>query len=643
MRLFVGLGSTECGSFIQYPTDPAHWNYYHFHASNNIHWHPVLSSEEQSTEFELILHRDSSCNPYQGVFHNFPDLDEWSTKDVFRKHPSIPDYWEYRYRVDDLVVFSTGEKMNPIPVESRVNGIPGIKAALVIGPFKEAVGIENGRNPRDGQIDEKLILIAVSDKAFARTPKGTVNRNQTLELYKTEINELYRSMDLSSGESSNNLALDLTSQDSLASDLTRLVERMMANDSELDQQKNVFATGLDSRQAEILASVVGKALARQTRQPGRDITVDIVYRNPTPRKLAEFVTMSQNPLGHDSQEAGKFQKVFQRYSKVIPHTPAKREPSVFTNRGDHVLLTGTTGGANESKICLQRFPDDESKNHSVRLNSKVADLSAPFLGLSEEVYYELQKSVTHILHCQWAVDFNRPLDYFEPNIKGLVGLIQFAHTSKHNPQIIFLSSIATVVNWKEDTPVPEETLRSPETTETGYGTSKLIASLLLDKAANSAEASAQLGCLPETLGIGNKIEWIPVDTVAELLSDLICTPSVFERGSSTNARYYNLVNPHHIQFSDIVPLLAKHLGTNESLKIVPLRDWVHRLSQGIDEPGSSSNPGLRLLGFFQGLARSEKSVALDTTMIEERFPRLGHVGAVNDRWINLWLEQWGMA
>jgi thioester reductase-like protein len=336
-------------------------------------------------------------------------------------------------------------------------------------------------------------------------------------------------------------------------------------------------------------------------------------------------------------------------------------------------------GANESKICIQRFPDDESKNHSVQLDSKVADLSKPFLGLSEKVYYELQESVTHILHCQWAVDFNRPLDYFEPNIKDLVRLIQFAHTSKHNPQIIFLSSIATVTNWKEDTPVPEETLRSPETTETAYGESKLIASLLLDQAATSAgirsyifrlgqvagpvnecteggdmpwprrdwfptllEASVQLGCLPKTLGIGNKIEWIPVDTVAELFSDLICAPSVYERGSLTNARYYNLVNPHNILFSDIVPMLAKRLGTNKSLDIVPLRDWVHRLSQGIDEPGSSSNPGFRLLGFFQGLARSEKYLALDTKMVEERFPRLGQVGAVSDRWISLWLEQWGM-
>lgn len=211
-RLFTGMGSTECGSFIQYPTDPLNWNYFHFHPSNGIYWRPVSpETGEEITEFELVVRRERSCEIYQSVFHNFPDLDEWPTKDVFRKHPSIEDLWEYRYRIDDVIVFSTGEKMNPIPLESRLSGISGIKAALAIGNkqrypglileiedaneaigsysslpsglrslVKDALSIENAKNTRDSHTHESTILIASKGKPFVRTPKGTIHRNMTL-------------------------------------------------------------------------------------------------------------------------------------------------------------------------------------------------------------------------------------------------------------------------------------------------------------------------------------------------------------------------------------------------------------------------------------------------------------------------------
>ncbi|RAH76693.1 acetyl-CoA synthetase-like protein [Aspergillus japonicus CBS 114.51] len=89
--------------------------------------------EPQGEDFELVLQRDESCLPLQAVFQNLPHLQEWRTNDVVRRHPHIPDYWEYRYRLDDLIVFSTGEKMNPLPVEARLRDIAGVKEALVVG------------------------------------------------------------------------------------------------------------------------------------------------------------------------------------------------------------------------------------------------------------------------------------------------------------------------------------------------------------------------------------------------------------------------------------------------------------------------------------------------------------------------------
>ncbi|OJJ95178.1 hypothetical protein ASPACDRAFT_127142, partial [Aspergillus aculeatus ATCC 16872] len=67
-RLFNGLGSTECGSFIQYQTDPTDWAYYHFHPWNRVKMATNLGPGVARRGFR------------------------WRTKDVFREHSCIPDY-----------------------------------------------------------------------------------------------------------------------------------------------------------------------------------------------------------------------------------------------------------------------------------------------------------------------------------------------------------------------------------------------------------------------------------------------------------------------------------------------------------------------------------------------------------------------
>ena len=110
-RLLNRLGSTECGSLIHYPTDTSNWNYFHFPLLNGIDWRIVTpKTDGRTVECELLFIRDRSCEVYQSVFHNFPELEEWSTKDVFKKHAAIENLWEYGYRIDDVFVVSSGKK-----------------------------------------------------------------------------------------------------------------------------------------------------------------------------------------------------------------------------------------------------------------------------------------------------------------------------------------------------------------------------------------------------------------------------------------------------------------------------------------------------------------------------------------------------
>ncbi|KAJ5918435.1 Male sterility NAD-binding [Penicillium verhagenii] len=287
-----------------------------------------------------------SYEQYQAVFHNFPDVEEWSTKDVFRKHPSIDELWEYRYRIDDLVVFSTGEKMNPMPVESRLNGIPGVKAALVFGgnrlypgllvemddgtqigisldtvpddlqrSIKDALKIENSQNSRDSEIHEKMIIFAPTDKPFVRTPKGTVHRNQTLQLYESDIDKIYHSVDISESSDWEPLCLDLSDEKALAASLATFIGKSLLSSTALMAHMDVFAAGLDSKKAQILAISLERALGDRGCRASEDkltININAIYQNPTPAMLASFIFRDLESLEDGPGEENGFDQILTR-------------------------------------------------------------------------------------------------------------------------------------------------------------------------------------------------------------------------------------------------------------------------------------------------------------------------------------------
>ncbi|KAF9887314.1 hypothetical protein FE257_010309 [Aspergillus nanangensis] len=731
-RLMNGIGSTECGSFIQYATDPSHWNYCHFHPKNGIIWRPV-SSDQENDEFELVLQRDDCCLPYQAVFHNFPQLQEWSTKDVFKKHPSLDDHWAYQYRLDDLIVFSTGEKMNPMPVEARLRNIPGIQEMLVIGnrqsypallleinacsqdkkdnhllppstrgAIKEVLEMENSRGSRDAQINDKTIIVASPDKPFVRTGKGSIHRNKTLQLYESEIEELYRSTRFSKPLNYYHTPLDLSSEEALAFSLAELVDNLGSGSGRSDVDRDIFATGVDSKKAQILAYLVKRALMSRTggEDAGAIFSVETAYNNPTPTMMARSIMRQLSRHEKEGQDFEEFYTLLQRYSESLPGRSTGMQINTLENKKRHILFTGSTGFVGSYVLdalmhrrqvarvtCLNRetrppstqYLIDETESSAVCVENLPADLAKENLGLSIATYNGLLASVTDVLHCQWAVDFNRPLTHFEPHMKGVQNLIQFSHDSKHNAHIVFLSSVATVKNWNKDTPVPEEPLESPQHAETGYGQSKLLASMLLDQACKSAKirasicrlgqvtgpvvtdwregrdrpwphrdwfptllsSSIDLGYLPDSLGPADQVDWVPVDTVTGLLCDLICDARAPDtQNEDPLSRYYHIVNPRRVHYSQLVPFLAERL----KLSIVPLTEWVAMLAEkGLQSQNSQEQPvpGIQLLGFFQGLANASRqvSVILDTKVTEEKFSRLKAVPAVNQAWIDMWLDQ----
>ena len=83
--------------------------------------------------YELGVFSDDSTENILGLNHNFPDKKEWRTKDLFKPHPKKPSLWRFHGRLDHIIVLSNGEKFNPVPVETLVQGHPVIMGSLVVG------------------------------------------------------------------------------------------------------------------------------------------------------------------------------------------------------------------------------------------------------------------------------------------------------------------------------------------------------------------------------------------------------------------------------------------------------------------------------------------------------------------------------
>ncbi|KAK7415463.1 hypothetical protein QQZ08_012330 [Neonectria magnoliae] len=120
-------------------------------------WRPI---EWEKGVYELVVSRKNPHHPgQQTVFYTFPNATGWSSGDLYKAHPTLPDHWVYHGRADNTIVFSNGEKLNPTSIGEPIAGHPLIKGALVIGQdrFQPALIIEPAILPKDATETEVLI------------------------------------------------------------------------------------------------------------------------------------------------------------------------------------------------------------------------------------------------------------------------------------------------------------------------------------------------------------------------------------------------------------------------------------------------------------------------------------------------------
>ncbi|KAL5041190.1 hypothetical protein BDW71DRAFT_212375 [Aspergillus fruticulosus] len=231
VKLFNVNGSTELAS---YPAlrpagkwDRTIWKYIMPHPIAGIDFR-CHSWDGGDAKYEAVIVRNASLDDIQPIFTVFPHLKEYRSGDLFSPHPSIPQLWVYRGRADDCFVLVTGSNINPLAMEAHVVAHPEVKGALMIGQRRPRPGLiieleddiqaeeegmasDNSDERRMALIDriwpaiergnmeyydlarvtKDRVIFTVPGKPMKRTPKGTVQRRPTADLYQQEIDEMY--------------------------------------------------------------------------------------------------------------------------------------------------------------------------------------------------------------------------------------------------------------------------------------------------------------------------------------------------------------------------------------------------------------------------------------------------------------------
>ncbi len=565
-KVLQPLGSTETNNIPELmPRSVDEWAYHCYHPHLGIEFRP-----HSGKLHELVFVRDRKAAQHQGAFWTFPDLDEYSMKDLYEQHPSKPGRWKYSGRLDDIIVLSNGEKFNPVGAERLIARDGNIRSALIVGSSREqpAVLIEpandpsvepavrrasivsaveqaNETLPAHAQIHASHIWVLDSSEAFLRSAKGEIRRAPTTDAFGKLIAQVYQSADDHSGGIS---GLDFSNEQSLSDSLARIISTDFLGGQQFAESDNFFECGFDSLLALKLLRYIKAGARYQGVDVNSKLTPRTIYQHPTALSLATTLMQSLEGVssGRDESEdsLAEMQQMLDTFSCRLESLEKHHPRQTTLPKRKVVLLTGSTGSLGsyvldslirnptvEKIICLMnRAGSDMDKQ--ARMNGSrglcqnfsnveflQVDITKPGLGLGNARYKALVREASHIIHNAWLVDFNLSLGSFTPQLDACCHLIELAHASLNIVETTFMSSVGAANNWAHvyDGPVPEKKLNDFRVSEAmAYAQSKQLAELLF------AHAS-QLYGLPTTVcrigqiagpvksdkGRWNPKEWFP--------------------------------------------------------------------------------------------------------------------------------------
>lgn len=726
------IGATEFTLFPMYTQpNPELWQYFIFdEEAVGIDWRKV---EGTTDAYRLVMVRKDKHPGNQGIFYTFPDIDEYDTKDMYKPHPTLPQHWIYFGRSDNIIVFSNGEKLNPIGIEETVQGHPEVKGAIVVGTdrFQAALLIEPMKAPQDekekeefidriwpyverankenvahGQIARQFIMLSDPKKPFQRAGKGTIQRASTLKEYKDEIDKLYEGADHLFDTSATKI--DASSEETLVDSIKAMFETGLGFKGELEADSDFFSAGIDSLLVINSVRLLHSALeAAGYRVDPSKLAARSIYVNPTPRKLAKYILSILNggdkasPTGGEEDQIKVMKALWEKYTAHLPAKHEKRPDPQDENQT--VLLTGSTGMLGsymldlmvknpkvKKIVCLNRSDDGGAKRQaqsvkdrglSADFASKTeffhVDMSRPDFGLSKETYDRLLVEADRVIHNAWPVNFNMPVESFEPHIRSVRNIADFATKSAKRVAVVFISSIGTIERWdNQKGEVPEGRLEDLKVADGGYGRSKMIGSLILEDVAKAGDfpaamirvgqiagpeaeagqwnkhewfpsivaSSLYLGALPSDLGTMDRVDWTPAESIANLVLEVA---GVSQKLAADDINgYYHGVNPSGVPWGKLAPTVQEFYGKDRIRELISFKEWINRLEKTqADTQALDKNPGVKLIDSYRAMSDAyeagHRPVVCAMKHTQERSATMKSAQPVTPGLIKHWCKQWG--
>ncbi|EEH09810.1 ochratoxin A non-ribosomal peptide synthetase [Histoplasma capsulatum G186AR] len=551
--------------------------------------------------------------------------------------------------------------------------------------------------PGHGRLMKSKIGLSSPSKPFKTTPKGTVQRRIVTEDYRDEIESLYSKSD---NEATISISKDASPNDIIVQ--VKAVVSTLLPSQEIGDHSDIFSLGLDSLQSLQLGQVLQSAVRAICPQLSNDaFSSRQIYSHPSVSTLSHYmydlvhgkamIDEAGAGVEDDSARSARLLALVQKYTAGLAEKHS-------------IILTGSTGSLGSyllhellldpkvAKVyCLNRSEDAAERqtqsfqgkglSSSNAFASRVEFLHAKFgderLGLANDVYDRLLQSVDTIIHNAWKVNFNHQVEAFEqPHLEGVRRLVDFSIASTHRAHIHFISSISTVEGWnttKRGTHVPEEIFEEADVVmRTGYGESKHVGERICAFASSycgvptSIHRVGQIGGpttekgmwnkqewfpslvatsktikqLPSSLG-GITVDWIPVDTIAGVIIDII--RSRRQNEEEVRCAAFHLVNPSPAAWESLIPAIEKHFP----VKIVDPQKWIASLEE-ITHPTQSDlqdKPALKILDFFRGafIGQGEglsKPPVLDTQRTQEASVTMQQLKPIDHDILNTWMLQW---